>query len=474
MQIMLKWFGSGSGHPFANLKKARDRLADLPSDNPLKALEELSEWIESLQDVGLAARSEICMLFDEHSLTFRRKLGKSYFDTDVGAQRKRISFAFHRLASVLGKAYVSCVRDYRSGEKGADEIKKILPLLTCRSLNAVRSQYKWDHLHSGLTDQSIWKNLFWLFAYAEKIGIANIGMALYPAYEYKTSISQEFLKALMIAGSSPDALSAWEFEIANHIVSISSRHFVLGREASGVTHYVDLSSNKPPARLTTPPPEGPSLRFFGPGKAYAFTEKLLEGPLPKEVTRDGAYSEEDTHKVLRHLLMHWSSRPISRKSERLRVSLTLTIAHRLDFAETESWVSENISDGGFDAIIDDGHLEWEKIGMIFFGKQGDSWDLCIIRRLNRDDRKRWHAGAQILSRNIFPTEIRAGDTTLRAAIVHVDEESMEARILAEDRNFSPSSRYEFELEGRQLLLVPLELLEKGFDFRLWRCRLSDG
>ncbi len=471
-KIMLRWFGSASSHPFSSLRKAKERLADLPADNSLKAVEELSEWIESLHDVGLEARSEICMLFDEHSQSFRRKLGKSYFSTDVGAQKKRISFAFHRLAAVLAKTYLSAVRDYRSGEKGADEIRKILPLLTCRAINAVRSQYKWDHLHSGLIDPSIWKDLFWLFAYAEKIGITQFETTMYPAYEYKTSVRQEFLKSLLIAISSPDALSAWEFEIANHIVSLFSKHFVLEKKAEGLTHFVDLSSNRPPARLKTPLPDAPSMRFFGSGEAYSLIEKLKEGPLPRAATRDGTYSEEDTRKVIRHLLVQWSSNPISRKSERLRATLSFDIAHSLDFVKTESWTSENISEGGYDAVIDGEHLEWEKIGMIFFSRDADSWNLCIIRRLNRDEQKRWHAGVQILSRNILPAEIRSADSTVKAAVIAVDKASMEARIVAENRNFSPNSRYEFEYEGSRLALVPLELIEKGFDFRLWRCRLS--
>lgn len=469
---MFKWLGFGTSHALADPRKARARLAALSGNNPLETIEEMSDLIESISSLKLEARADICRLIDEHSQPYRRKLGNAYFSAD-GAQRKRISFAFHRFATLLGQAYLSCIKSYRSGEKGAEDVRKALPLLICRAINAIKSQYKWAHLHSGLIDPSIWKNLFWLFAFAEKIGLTRVETALYPAQEHKTSILREFLKALMIASSAPDALSPWEFEIANHIVSLVSGYFVLESDSTlpDLTHAVDLSSSNPPGRLKTPCPDEPSWRFFGPGKAYALVEQFVEKGLPMEITRGGAYSDEATSKVLGHLLTQWSSRPLSRKSERRRVSLTFTITHRLDFAETESWTSENVSDGGYDAVIQENHLEWEKIGQLFFSAHGNSRDLCIIRRLNRDDHKRWHAGVEILSRNMLPVELRREDSAVRAGLVRLDETAMEANIVAEDKNFLPNSRYEIEFGGKKFALIPLELLEKGFDFRLWRCRL---
>ncbi len=470
---MFKWLG-GANHAFSNPRRAREKLAGLPGDNALKALEELSDWIESLTGLDLEARADICKLFDEHSRPYRRKLWKDYLGAD-GAQRKRISFACHRFASLMGKAYFSCIKAYRSGEKGADEIKKELPLLICRALHALHSQYKWSHLHAGLIEPSLWKNLFWLFAFAEKTGIARIALTLYPGQGYKTSILQEFLKTPVMAASSPDSLSSREFDMANHMVALLSGHFILESKpgAPDLTHYVDLSSSNPPARLKPSLGSETSLRFFGPGKACTFIAQLPEAGLPEEITLGGTYSEEESRKVLKHLLIYWSEKPLSRKSERRRASLTFAVACRLDWSETESWTSENISEGGFDAVIQNPHPEWEKIGLLFFSKQGGSWDLCIIRRLSRDDLKRWHAGVEILAKAILPIEIGKDNSSIRIVLAHIEAGAMEAKILAEDKNFFPNSRYEIEFEGKKYALIPLERLEKGFDFRLWRCRLAD-
>ncbi len=471
---MFKWFASASNHPLANPKKARELLAGLPRDNPLKTIEELSDWIESLPDLKLEARADLCKLFDEHSQASRRKLGRDYFGADK-VQQNRSGFALHRFADLLAKAYFSCIESYRSGEKGADAIKSDLPLLICRTINAIKLQYKWAHLHSGLIDESIWKKLFWLFAFAEKTGIAQKEITLFPTNEHKTSIKQEFLKILMISASSPDALPPQEFEIADHIASLLSGHFVLASSANmpHLTHYVDLASNKPPSRLKSPFPS--SARFFGPGNAYSIVHRLVnefaDGVLQK-ITLGGAYSVEQTQAVLKHLSTQWDSRPPLRKNERKPAAVPLGVTCSLDFTEREAWTSENISDGGYDAVIPGELPIWGKIGLLFFSRQADRWDLCIIRRLNRDDLKRWHVGVEILAKGIQPLALEAEGFSIRAALMRLD--NGEAEILVDDDGFSPSNSYRVEYDKNTHTLIPLELLEKGGDFKLWRFRITNS
>lgn len=472
---MFKWFGSASKHPLANPRKAREMLSALPKDNPLMALEELSDGIESLSVVAPGARAAICKLFDEYSQPYRRKLGREYFGTDSVPQ-KRNAFALHRFADLLGHSYFYCIESYRSGEKGTDEIRNELPLLICRALNAIKSQYKWAHLYAGLIEESIWKRLYWLYAYAEKIGITHHEIALYPAYEHLTSVNQEFLKTLMITASSPDALAPQEFEIANHIVSRLSRHFVLALDANALhfTHYVDLSANKPPSRQKLPAQN--SIRFFGPGKAYAVVRRLLaestHGTLPDEVTLGGEYPIKATRTVLDHLAIQWAPNPPLRKNVRKQSAMRLAVSSSLALTVNESWISENISDSGYDAIIQDDNLEWEKIGLLFFSALGGSWDLCIIRRLNRDELKRWHVGVEILSKTVKPMTLKAAEGDLNAALLRFDQDKMEAEILVDNAGFSPSISYAIEYEEKNCTLVALEILEKGTDFKLWRFRVA--
>lgn len=477
MKIMFKWFDSAAKHPLANPGKAKKMLSSLPQDNPLKALDELSDWIESLSGMKLEARADICKLFDEYSQPYRLKLGRDHLNVD-SVQQKRIGFVYYRFATLLGNAYYSCIESYRSGEKGADEIRSDLPLLMCRALNALKMQYKWAHLHSGPIEESIWKKLFWLFAFAEKIGITRKEIALYPAHDHTTSVNQEFLKTLMLSSSSPDALPPRRFEIASHIVTLLSAHFVLTSDAGmpHLTHYIDLSSNKHPSRLKTPFPNSATLRFFGPGQAYSIIHRLedesADGQL-HEITRGGTYSLEETRIVLKHLAVQWADRPPLRKNVRKQAVLPLHVTCSLDFIESETWTSENISDNGFDAIIQGDNPKWEKIGLLFFSRRAEQWDLCIIRRLNRDDLARWHVGVEILSKAIKPAALKAEEFDVRAAVMRLIKGGMEAEIVVDDDGFSPGASYEIRLDEKNYTLIPIELLEKGCNFKLWRFRVTN-
>ena len=79
---MLNWLGGGKvDHPMADPKQAREVVAGLPVNDPAKALQEITEWLESLnQTEGFKVdrRFENIDLLDSAAKNHQRKLSQDY------------------------------------------------------------------------------------------------------------------------------------------------------------------------------------------------------------------------------------------------------------------------------------------------------------------------------------------------------------------------------------------------------------
>ena len=469
---MFNWFGSTLKHPLSSPRRAREILAALPRDNPVRLLEEVTDWVESLQDARLDTRAKLCALLDEHSQSARRKLEREYFSQEPALQ-KRSGFVLGKFSRILGNACHACVKSYRTGERGADEIRGEIPLLIGRALNALRSRYKWEHLNDGMASESLWEKLYWLFAYAEKTGISRNEFALYPAHGGITSIEREFLKTLVIAASSPGALPPIGFEIACHVTSLLSKHFQISASRP-LTHFVDLATPNPPARTPPELQHSTNLRFFSPGKAHCAVTELIgdaSTDSTQKLTQGGAFRLEDTRAVLKHLAVQWQPQPQPRKGERIAASVELKVSGGLNGAIAAVWTSENIGPGGFDAILPGDRPGWESIGMHFFCGKDAPDSLCVIRRMSRDKARKWHAGVEILRRERTPVELEAEGHVIQAALIDLGE--YEAAIAVDASGFAPNSSYGMTLGNRAWTLIPIELVGRGPAFSLWRFRIAN-
>src|SRR5437868_13658158 len=80
---MLKLFGGGKpDHPMADQKEARRLLDDLPAQDPLKTLEELAHWFESVsmaEGIKLDHRVQLLLPIDEAGQQRERNLAREYF-----------------------------------------------------------------------------------------------------------------------------------------------------------------------------------------------------------------------------------------------------------------------------------------------------------------------------------------------------------------------------------------------------------
>jgi hypothetical protein len=492
---MLKLFGGGADHPMRNPKEARRILEALPAED-LKALEELAHWLESVsvaEGFKPAERAALVCAVDEAAAPRLRKVAREYCGTARPSryQENRMWTQLHEYWKQAGLAFGRTLDGAAQAPKALEP--KGLALAATRALRAASQQIKWQHMRYGPVDPAAWGILNKVYAYCEARGLADGKLALYPTGG-ETSPKQEFLKALIFSASSPDSLLAAEVELIERVIAELAPSFLLGNApAAGLLYWTDLGRAMAPQRIVKPPEASAGLRCFGPGNALAAVQAIIQRA---EATRElppslGPVTDaEAALDVLRHLAVLWSPEPPERKHARHMVKSRLTIAHgfagvlqavgeagaSLDFDQkaAESWVVENVSAGGFGAIVPQAKGDWLRVGALLAMQPdgGNNWLVGAIRRVSRISAQEARVGIESLSRapKVVKFRVRGlGEETgllLPSAVLGSGEVSIALRAGV----YPPGQNLEASFEGREHVYLPQGGPERAEDYELIRFR----
>ena len=500
--------GSKPDHPMVNIKQAKKLIAELPANDSLKALDEVTFWLDSVsrtEGFKLDYCYELYDLLDQAAKNHQRKLSHEYLATD-----RQEKFREHKLWTtvfefwkMLGNAYSQCVERFQSGASGAGAIKKDLPAIIGRALRALTLQLKWVLLRYGPVDDRVWGDIARLYLFAETKGLATATIAVYPGAHGQGTVQQEFLKAMMLGVSSTDGLTPLKQEIAERTVAHFGNMFIVQtKPAPGCHYFFDLSMRKPAARVMKGVEPNKMTRFFGTGEALAALEQLMQeikakDGVPSHVNLGGTYDADLVLSVLQHLAMYWSDKPPARGSERRKIATRMTVVYgfqqmlknvvpadddtSLDFEEksgSESWIVENVSEGGFGAIIPQVKGDWIKVGSLL-GVQTEtaqSWSAGVIRRITRDEHQQRRVGIQLLSKAVIQVKLSpAGNVSSFNAtregnpavlLSTTPDKNGEIALLLRVGSFTPGQTLEMNVRGKQYYLMPSTLVEGGDDFDL--------
>jgi len=145
--------------------------------------------------------------------------------------------------------------------------------------------------------------------------------------------------------------------------------------------------------------------------------------MPSSVNLGGNYEPRVVLEVLDHLALCWSAQPPERKAPRHRVKSRVTITYGFDGVlaaldpggevlfdpeKIESWIVENVSAGGFGALVPQLRGDWLKIGRLL-GLQpegGSNWLIGVVRRFQRDASQQGAVGIQTLGRAAQTARVR--------------------------------------------------------------------
>jgi len=503
---MMKLFGAGkSDHPMAEVKEARAILDAIPTGDPFKALEDLNHWLESVrawQGFSPQHRAQIVQRVDEAAQVHLRRLQRDYLSSPRLSkfQENRLWAAIREWYRQSAFALAICIDAYATGQKGWEDLKQGMPLLTVRALRALAAQMKWQHIRYGPPDNSLWGLVAKIYALAENRKYAQSRVIAYAGFPGETSPEQEFLKTVMLAASSPDSLLPVEIELVERLIAHLAGSFRLTPSFQpDIVYCFDLANYEPPVRAAHLPHRAPTLRFFAAGGAVKEIEKLAHavkssGAVPSSVDLGGSYEPEVVLDVLNHLALYWSPRQPERKAPRHRVKSRLTVTYgfegvlaaldpagevQFDASKVESWIVENVSAGGFGASVPQIKGEWLKIGCLL-GLQpegGSNWVVGVIRRFQRESVQQGAVGFQTLGRAALRVQVslqngQMGTTrdAQTAILLSPLDSAPEAQLLLRANVLVAGQNLGLERNGKAYLLLPTGDMERGDDYELVRCR----
>ncbi len=254
------------------------------------------------------------------------------------------------------------------------------------------------------------------------------------------------------------------------------------------------------ARVLKGAPANKTTRFFGAAKALPALERLSHdiqttGGVPRDINLGGAFEPDVVLSVMQHLAAYWSDAPPERGSQRRKIATRLTVVHTfkqvlknitppdedtsLDFQVKdgpESWIVENISDGGFGAIIPEVKGDWIKLGSLL-GVQPETakfWGAAVIRRITCDEFQQRCVGIQVLSNTIIPVKLsptgaastfnamRDGDPAVLLSTT--PDPNDEIALLLKVGSFTAGQALAMTVRGRVYQLIASKLIEGGDDF----------
>lgn len=495
---MLGLFGKKSDHPMAEIKSAQTLLEGLSKSDPLKSLQEVTTWIESVREhdeFRLDHQLAVLRLLDETARPFERKLARDYFAAGNlhTFQENRLWLALNEFYRQLAQAYFHVLVRYHNGDKGSSAVKPVLALVAARAICAVAGRLKCTAALYALVEPEIWACLAELYAHAEAQKYLDEQVSLYVGANAGTSVRYEFAGALVWYASCAQTLGRLQVHLAERLTAHLNKNLVVDTQyGPGCLYVFDLQHPAPPMRVSAETPPQPGLRFLGVNDMQTPIESLLKtlkkDVVPEEINLGAAYSAEAISDALQHLAKCWTSAPRKRRNARHNIKVNMNVANGfsgilehtdigLNFSNdaSASWEVYDISASGFRGVLPASRANGITVGLLVGIKPEklDRWGVGIVRRMSRDANDNLQVGVEILANQVAGVGLREGGVDGERPALWLDSpgnDAGEASLLIGSDTFSSSRSLHMRMGDRNYLLMPLELVEKGEDYDLARYR----
>lgn len=444
---MFNWLqkmGQRGGHPMLHAAEANRLLAELPRDDPLKATEEVTAWLESLACAtrfGIGQRLRVISMVDEAGQPAAEALMADYLagENVQRADRFRQWQVLMNFWEKVADAYMEIVGYFEISRPG--ESKDQLPLATVRAMHAYVMQMRLALMRYASEPDRTWTVLYRLFAFAVSQHYATSPVLLYSSGTQTSTARNELTSAVMLEAAAPQTLPPRQIELTSRIIARVASSFAFSDAPGEHLHfYVDLATTTHPCVVKSEIQVTPTMRFFGPGLVVNRLNELIErsGNRPAmsaDPSLGEGYTGAEQLETLQRLLLYWGNNPPRRKYPRTSFASRVDVVFGLDAvmrvvgkleqelvtaqkfeilfddgrvgkqmpegALIETWMLKNFSLRGLGALTTRRAQGALKIGALlaFRLQNSNTWCVGIVRRLQVDRQKNSDVGAEILSRN---------------------------------------------------------------------------
>jgi hypothetical protein len=223
---------------------------------------------------------------------------------------------------------------------------------------------------------------------------------------------------------------------------------------------------------------------------HEHVERLMTGRKPPQELGLGAGDEPlKALEVLRHLHLYWSPQAPERKAQRHMVKSRLSVTYgydgvvgvlgggdSLDFdnRNSESWIVENVSAGGFGAVVPQVRGDWLRVGALLAlqPEGGSNWVLGVVRRVSKTAAQQARVGIETLSKTPLLSKFAVSvvASASEQGVLLMNGEAAETRIVLKPGVFAPAQNLEAVRGEHHHVYIPQTVAEHGEDYEIGRFR----
>lgn len=338
---MLDWLSRNLGlrkkstHPLASAEALREIVDELPRSNPVKALQDLAEWLllTDRPDLEPAERLAALRALDGESVRFTREAMIEYLA--AAPTHHRAEQVWFALSTYYGAAFDACrsaLRDLFNADKPLARDKATATLLAARAMALLCERKKLIRMRYRAVEPVMWSDLYGTYQLAEQLGIARKSVRL-PGAAADTSAYREFLVSTWFELGPVSNLDHVQMEYLERVVREMLNFFAIREAPDADTPYVvDLALSAPPQRWTVGATPRMSQRYLGPGQIYAQLVGLAREvrrtrAVPNYLLLEGLEGVQNVVNLVEKLVLHWSRTPPRRVHDRAQLQERLEVVH---------------------------------------------------------------------------------------------------------------------------------------------------
>jgi hypothetical protein len=216
---------------------------------------------------------------------------------------------------------------------------------------------------------------------------------------------------------------------------------------------------------------------------------MVGRPVPSELKLGADCDAHLVLEVARHLHQGWSPQAPERKAPRHAVKSRLSVTYgyegvvgvlgggdslNFDTSGTESWIVENVSAGGFGAVVPQLKGDWLRVGALLAlqPEGGHNWVLGVVRRVNKTASQQARVGIETLSKTpeLSTFAVAGVKSVSERGVLLKNAGAGETRIVLKPGVFAPAQNLETASGGRQHVYIPQAVAERGEDYEIARFR----
>lgn len=332
---MFSLFEGKPDHPLFDLDEAKRLIAELPEDDPRKALDDITFWLDSIKSAkGFhpELRTAIVLLLDETSLALYTGFLHQYLDAPHLQDFKGVHQwqGIHAYAKALAEAYAACVEEYRATDKHSFEMRQQMPLLCVRWARAIGEQMKLELMRYLDIEPTVWQQIAACQRFIEAEQIAESMVLAYTGNVIHASPQRELLRVLMMYVAAPDELAPDQIEVSYRIAGRLCSFFDLKPAADADCPYqFDLAAAVAPQSAHGE--SSADMRYFGAVRALVAVDKIEKQNEDDPVWQERRFGSEFTPggklTVLKHLLTWWAAQPPLHHQDHRGINTTVEVIH---------------------------------------------------------------------------------------------------------------------------------------------------